>query len=145
MPEPEKKIEELLRATARKRREEAGAFELHPATRKMLLDEAARTHQTGHEPLRVEKFSWFGPRLVFPTAIVGVLIIAVVILMPDNSRQQFQLSKNKEDLAPISAKGVLLEEKLQEKQAGENESLPRGLQMAQGADKELGRASCRER
>jgi hypothetical protein len=136
MPEPERKIEELLRATAKKRREEAGSFEMHPATRKMLQDEAARTHRAAGAPLGAEKISWFSPRFAFPLAIMAALIIVLVIVLPDSSRQQFQLSKNKEELAPISAKGVLLEEKLEEKQSGENESLRRGLQMAQSPDKD---------
>ena len=41
--EPENKIEELLKAYAKKRQEEAGApFEMHPATRKLLQGEVAR-------------------------------------------------------------------------------------------------------
>jgi hypothetical protein len=42
-PEPEKKIDESLRAYANKRREDAGApLDLHPATRRMLQGEVAK-------------------------------------------------------------------------------------------------------
>ena len=41
--EPERKIEKLLRAYAKKRRAEAGdSLKLHPANRRILQDEAAR-------------------------------------------------------------------------------------------------------
>src|SRR5205814_4839361 len=42
--EPNRNVEDELKAWAQKRRDEAYApFELHPATRKMLQDEVART------------------------------------------------------------------------------------------------------
>ncbi|HEX9047140.1 MAG TPA: hypothetical protein VF988_08935 [Verrucomicrobiae bacterium] len=54
--EPERKIEKLLRAFARKRRADAGnAFVLHPATRRMLQDEAAR--QSAKPPAEPESLS----------------------------------------------------------------------------------------
>ena len=46
--EPERKIEKLLRAYAKKRRAEAGdPLKLHPANRRLLLGEAASTLRSG--------------------------------------------------------------------------------------------------
>ena len=48
--QPERKIEKLLRAFAKKRRDDAGdAFKLHPATRRLLQDAAARQARTPTE------------------------------------------------------------------------------------------------
>ena len=45
-PDPNDKMEELLKAFAQKRREQSGApFELHPATRKLLQAEVDRLYE----------------------------------------------------------------------------------------------------
>src|SRR5437899_1425890 len=44
MSEQNSNMDELLKAHAKKRRDEAGPVELHPATRKMLQAEAHRLH-----------------------------------------------------------------------------------------------------
>ncbi len=55
--EPERKIEKLLRAFAKKRRTDAGdAFKLHPATRRMLQDAVARRVTKAGQPGWVLRF-----------------------------------------------------------------------------------------
>src|ERR1700691_5975972 len=56
--EPNNNMDELLRAYAKKRREQAEpALELHPATRKLLQDEVKRTFGATPAPTR-RRSSW---------------------------------------------------------------------------------------
>src|SRR5262245_41516034 len=81
--EPERKIEKLLRAFGKKRRDDAGApLELHPATRRLLQGEVARrAPKRSKENSFVALMSLLRPRLAFilPVAIIG-LIVGVVVL-----------------------------------------------------------------
>ena len=76
--ESEHRLDALLRAWAKKRREEAGkGFELHPATRRLLLDEVKRSFPERER----EREPW---RLVFSrvwTRTVGVVGFAVVLVV----------------------------------------------------------------
>lgn len=61
-PEPDNKMDDLLKTYAKKRRDEAGApFELHPATRKLLQGEAAKLRPKAPE----RRESWFSALLAF--------------------------------------------------------------------------------
>src|SRR5205809_992969 len=75
------KIEELLKAYAKKRREEMGApMELHPAVRKMLQGEAAR-QRPAPAPERKGFFSsfvQFWPR--FAVAGAAVVLLSLVLV-----------------------------------------------------------------
>jgi hypothetical protein len=94
--EPNNQIEEQLKAWARKRRQEAGApFEMHPATRKLLQDEVARTFPAPHrrEPKPDIAPSWlavFWPKLVWALPILAVTAIAAALLLPDMSSGKFR-------------------------------------------------------
>ncbi len=58
-PETEHRLEPLLRGWARKRRDEGkNAFELHPATRRLLLSEAARVFPHRQETRRPQLLGW---------------------------------------------------------------------------------------
>ncbi|HWB58893.1 MAG TPA: hypothetical protein VG733_05345 [Chthoniobacteraceae bacterium] len=78
---------ELLRACARKRKEQAGApFELHPATRSMLQAEVARLVPRMKERRRKALFI---PRLVFgAAAFASIAICAFILLRPQPSAQR---------------------------------------------------------
>ena len=59
--EPNSKMDELLRAYAKKRREQAEpALQMHPATRKLLQDEVKRTLGAAAAPRRQswQKLRW---------------------------------------------------------------------------------------
>jgi hypothetical protein len=74
--EPDKKIEELLKAYAAKRQDEAGApLELHPATRKLLQAEVARLRPKPALPSESwwRALSKFWPRLVFAASVLIAL------------------------------------------------------------------------
>src|SRR5437870_3740165 len=74
--ESDKKIEELVKAFAKKRRDEAGApFELHPASRKLLQSEVARRWPKGRSqsPSFLQLLMNFWPRLAFS----GALLLAI--------------------------------------------------------------------
>jgi hypothetical protein len=115
--EPNHKIDGLLKRFVQKRREEARAdFELHPATRKLLQGEVARTFQgeaTESKP-RILNMLW--PRLVLAGAFTAVLVFTVTILnTPQKSRRGFQLADNKEEkalAAPAAAQSEMREENL---------------------------------
>ena len=99
--EAERPIEKLLRAAAKKRRDEAGApFELHPATRRLLQGEAARQfarpqRQTRSFPSLLARV-W--PRVALSVAILAVLGVAVWTLVPGpaKKKQATFLAKNEE-------------------------------------------------
>lgn len=82
--EPERKIEKLLRAYAKKRRADAGEpLSLHPADRRRLQAEVARSSPKaagggGFSALLV-LFRW---RLVFALCVVGLLAVGTALLLP---------------------------------------------------------------
>src|SRR5260221_6530253 len=100
-PEPDNQIDELLQAYAKKRREQMGAPpDLHPATRKLLQGEVARTFPK--KPSAAE--SWFSflkifwPRIAFATSVLLVLGFGSWSLMKSNretfaERPTMKLSK----------------------------------------------------
>ena len=82
--EPERKIEKLLRAYAKKRRAEAGdSLKLHPATRRLLQGEAARR---GPRPGKAGTpgffLAVFWRRLVFALCVVATAFIGVSLFRP---------------------------------------------------------------
>src|SRR6185295_7833291 len=88
--EPNSNLEEQLTAWARKRREEAGAsFELHPATRKILLDEVARTFPKKPDEPAAESAGWwqlFWPRFALAGSLCLAMAILAGILLPGIAR-----------------------------------------------------------
>jgi len=97
---PERPIEKLLQAFARKRREQAGdGFDLHPATRRLLQGEVARQYgRTGSE---FAGWAWarLWPRLAFASATLAVLVVAAVILMPPGQKPEKTLYLAKGEVA----------------------------------------------
>src|SRR4051812_45233726 len=80
--EPERKIERLLRAFAKKRRDQAGsALELHSSARKQLQDEVTRlaSKKTG---AGLSLFSWFRPRLAFAAGFLVIVALTAWFLLP---------------------------------------------------------------
>ena len=77
--EPNRSVEEQLKAWAQKRRGEAGApVELHPATRKLFQDEVERTFSKKTAEAPAPAGGWlklFWPRLALASSIGAVLII----------------------------------------------------------------------
>ncbi len=88
--EPERKIEKLLRAYAKKRRAEAGdSLKLHPANRRLLQSEATcRTPEASpkREPSEGNLFSLllavFRRRLVLALCVVAALAVVTAALVP---------------------------------------------------------------
>ncbi|HKI72906.1 MAG TPA: hypothetical protein VKA81_11045 [Verrucomicrobiae bacterium] len=105
--EPNRNVEDELKAWAQKRRDEAYApFELHPATRKMLQDEVARTfpkksdlaadigrQATLGEPNHPSPYvgGWlkkFWPRFALVGSLCVALVAVVGILLPGLARSK---------------------------------------------------------
>jgi len=110
--EPERPIEKLLRDAARTRRDEAGApMELHPATRRLLQGEVARTFaKPGHKPRSLaEMLSQLWPRFAWSVAIFAVLVVAGYILLPvpGKGRPEALLAKNESMSRAVPAKQPL--------------------------------------
>jgi len=82
--EPERNIEKLLRAFAKKRRDQAGApLELHPATRRLLQSEAARQgSKTGGRGFFLNVFSLLRPRLALIACTAVAALVGVALLLP---------------------------------------------------------------
>jgi hypothetical protein len=83
--EPERPIERLLRAAAKKRRDEAGApLELHPATRCLLQGEVARKHAGAGRESRsfFQVFGQLWPRFAWGLAILAVLAVGGYMFLP---------------------------------------------------------------
>jgi hypothetical protein len=114
--EPERPIEQLLRAAAKKRRDEAGApLELHPATRRLLQGEVARqfapAQPEAHPPLPL--LMRLCPRWTWAVAICAVLSVAVALLLREESNVHKEL--------------LLAENEMAQKSRLSNEPMPRTL------------------
>jgi hypothetical protein len=108
---PRDKMAELLRACARRRKEQAGApFDLHPATRSMLQAEVARLtpRMKKAESRRIS----FLPRLIFAAAAAASIAICAIILFrsePAPPGSSHGLAKVDElNRIPTTNNGVLL-------------------------------------
>lgn len=103
--EPERKIEELLRAYAQKRREQAGnCFELHPATRRLLQAEVARVF-----PQKNGAGSWLSflglmwVRAGLAVSILLVLGVTVYVMHPwEKQPSQFAAAPTMPSPAPTT-------------------------------------------
>ena len=86
--EPNKDMDQLLRAYAQQRRQQAGPpFDLHPVTRRLLVAEATRPAAPA-PPARAPWAAWlrrFMPHLVFATLVVTVVASLVWISIPKGS------------------------------------------------------------
>lgn len=80
--EPERKIEKLLRAFAKKRRADAGdAFKLHPATRRLLQGEVAR-RAPKRSAAAESLWDWFRKRWVLRLGFALVVCVGAVLFLP---------------------------------------------------------------
>lgn len=142
--EPNKKMEELLKAFAQKRREQSGApMELHPATRAMLQAEVARRFpaREGRKGARVPFLRKF---FLATAAATAVLICAVSFYQqqapPVASREaakntSIMLAKmDSMSTAPASADKPVLEERTEPLQPAEMSDLAKNKDLA-AADK----------
>src|SRR5258707_1246219 len=94
--EPDNQIERVLKAYAKKRREEAGAsFDMPAATRRLLQTEVARQRPKpdAGSPSFLQLLVSFWPRAAFAAALLVVLGLLIWVAAPvQNSRQE--LAKN---------------------------------------------------
>lgn len=112
MPEdPQNKMDELLKACAKKRAEQSGApFELHPATRNMLQAEVSRRF-----PGAKEKPGFVIPhfRFVFALGALALVALCVVMVYPSHSAKQTSdivlVSNNSVSTAPAAPEGSVLD------------------------------------
>ncbi len=91
MPEPERKIEKLLRAFAKRRRADAGElFQMHPATRNLLQREVSQRAKATppKENFLAGIFSVPRPRLIFAVSVLAVVAIAAWLLIPSLTKQK---------------------------------------------------------
>ena len=111
MPDdPDKPVEQRLKAWARHRREQAGSpFELHPVTRKLLQDEVARTYPKKSEEPAAQPGGWFKmfwPRFAFAGALGVALVVLAGILLPSlaksksKAKQIAMVREQAKDLSP---------------------------------------------
>jgi hypothetical protein len=121
--EPERPIENLLRAAANKRREEAGPpLELHPATRRLLQGEVARqypaknarrhapdaTGASAEEPGSIGRF-WL--RFAVGIAVVAIAGLLAALWTMHPNRNETLLAKN--DLATAPQPAKMTQEKME--------------------------------
>src|SRR6266480_5605431 len=94
--ESDNKMEELLKAYAKKRQEEAGSpLELHPATRKVLQGEIAKQwpKAAGKSRSVFELLGKFWPRLAFAAALLVGLGVIIRLSSTKPAAEQ-QLAQN---------------------------------------------------
>jgi len=107
--EPERPVENLLRACAEKRRAEAGQdFELHSASRRILQNEVARVYPGEARKQGWLPISWarFWPTLGYSLATIAALGLVVKLMLPGVARTKTvgPLAKNENAAAPILTK-----------------------------------------
>ncbi len=78
--EPERPIEQKLRAYGASRRAGAGEASLHPATRRLLQGEVVRAYGAARSPAPSGRV-W--PRVAWSSAILGALIVLLLTLIPE--------------------------------------------------------------
>jgi hypothetical protein len=100
--EPERKIEKVLRALAKRRRDEAGdPFDLHPATRRLLQGEVTRRKpkENPNSSFRSFVFGSFRPGFFSALCILAIVMALSALLLPGLGR-----AKNKSQrVAELSA------------------------------------------
>ncbi|HWX19997.1 MAG TPA: hypothetical protein VN578_08840 [Candidatus Binatia bacterium] len=111
--EPERPIEKLLRAWAKKRRQQASersAFDLHPATRRLLQGEVSRRFARKEDKPRW--INWFNSRvqsrLAWGLAVLTLLGVAGFVLVPlvTHPQKDVLLAKNEPTAQPGQAPQV---------------------------------------
>jgi hypothetical protein len=91
--EPNRTSEERLKALAKRRREEAGEFELHPANRRRLQEAVASTFSSREPGLGLGNFfARFWPRLAFAAGAAGLVALLVLVLAPDRQSAEFTIA-----------------------------------------------------
>jgi len=113
-PEPDNKMDDLLKAYAKKRRDEAGApMAMHPATRRLLQSEVAKLKPaSAAEPKSWLTSLWmFWPRIAFAAAIVVVGGIAVFSLYPPEGAKKNEVFFAKQDAESMSRDRYIREER----------------------------------
>src|SRR5678815_5934732 len=81
--EPNTRMDETLKAYAGKRRQEAGApFDLHPATRRVLQGEVARTYKRAPEASWLWRVIALWPRIAFAATCIAITVSLVLVVMP---------------------------------------------------------------
>lgn len=110
--EPERPIEKLLRECG-KRRPPPDVLKLHPANRRLLQDEMARTYRRNEA-----RVSWFGPRLLlklawgFCTTLAVAGLAVWLSVRSDRPTQPDQmLARNEKLLAPAAPANGLVPQK----------------------------------
>ena len=106
--EPERHIEKLLRAYAKKRRNDPGAAsELHPATRRLLQGEVARrAAKPGKERSWLDFLTALRPRMALVLCLAGLVLVGVFLwpgLSPSKTKSQLAYQPAKELAAPPPA------------------------------------------
>ena len=104
-PDPNDKMDDLLKAYAARRREQSGApFELHPATRSLLQGEVAKLAPRAQE--KRAKTSFLGRFIFSAAAAVSIAICAVILLNnPKHAAPVMPLAHNNETSNIVAASG----------------------------------------
>jgi hypothetical protein len=97
--EPNKRMDDMLKAYADRRRQDAGGpIELHPATRQMLQAEVARTYKEVPAASWLQRTIAFWPRVAFATACLVITLTLVLIVLPRRTVTQMAQTKEAEIL-----------------------------------------------
>lgn len=113
-PEPDHKMDDLLKAYAKKRRTEAGApAQLHPATRRLLQGEVARLRPDRRQASTSwrEALGHFWPRVAIVAGIVVIAGLAVALFLPPAGRNAGFVQMAKQDAAAPPADSYAAGEK----------------------------------
>jgi hypothetical protein len=92
--EPERKMEKLLRAYAKKRRAQAGGpLKLHPATRRMLLAESARATPKADAEESVSRWELFRRQWAMLVGFALIIFFVLALFLPgfSSSKKKTQI------------------------------------------------------
>lgn len=95
-------MDEMLKAYAEKRRQEAGAaMELHPATRQMLQAEVARTYKQAPKASWLQGVLTLWPRVAFAAACLAITLTLVLIVLPRRTVTEMAQTKTVEEFESL--------------------------------------------
>ena len=110
-----KRMDEMLKAYADRRRQEAGpALELHPATRQMLQAEVTRTYKQAPQRSWLQRMITFWPRVAFAATCLAITLTLVLFVLPEKRLAEMAQTRT------VESESLLRDSRVADKEKADN-------------------------